>query len=89
MHMLQVAEVATSFDDDGILMRFMNSPTEGNGLRLAMWRLQRAGCSWHTCIRLFFLPIDESGLVHTADQVHFGMLLMILCSSCTAGPRLM
>eukprot|EP00775_Hariotina_reticulata_P010678 gene10678-10837_t len=29
----KVAEVATLFDDDGILMRFMNSPTEGNGLR--------------------------------------------------------
>eukprot|EP00879_Flechtneria_rotunda_P000381 GHRR01000473.1.p2 GENE.GHRR01000473.1~~GHRR01000473.1.p2 ORF type:complete len:470 (+),score=208.18 GHRR01000473.1:347-1756(+) len=29
----KVAEIATMFDDDGILMRFMNSPTEGNGIR--------------------------------------------------------
>ena len=29
----KVAEVATMFDDDGILMRFMNSPVQGNGLR--------------------------------------------------------
>ena len=29
----KVAEVATMFDDDGILMRFMNSPIDGSGLR--------------------------------------------------------
>jgi hypothetical protein len=29
----KVAEVATMFDDDGILMRFMNSPVDGSGLR--------------------------------------------------------
>jgi hypothetical protein len=26
-------QVATLFDDDGIMVRFMNSPTEGNGIR--------------------------------------------------------
>ncbi|KIZ02628.1 hypothetical protein MNEG_5332 [Monoraphidium neglectum] len=31
----RVAEVATLFDDDGILVRFMNSPVEGNGIRSA------------------------------------------------------
>ncbi|WIA39813.1 hypothetical protein OEZ86_005866 [Tetradesmus obliquus] len=31
----KVAEIATLFDDDGILVRFMNSPTEGNGVRSA------------------------------------------------------
>jgi len=29
----QVSEVATLFDDDGILVRFMNSNVEGNGIR--------------------------------------------------------
>lgn len=29
----RVAEVATLFDDDGILVRFMNSSVEGNGIR--------------------------------------------------------
>jgi hypothetical protein len=34
----KVAEVATLFDDDGILMRFMNSNLEGNGLRwVRLW----------------------------------------------------
>jgi hypothetical protein len=28
-------QVATLFDDDGILVRFMNSPVEGNGIRSA------------------------------------------------------
>ena len=27
------AQVATLFDDDGIVVRFMNSNTEGNGIR--------------------------------------------------------
>jgi hypothetical protein len=27
------SQVATLFDDDGILVRFMNSTTEGNGIR--------------------------------------------------------
>ncbi|MCJ1303502.1 hypothetical protein MMC08_006312 [Hypocenomyce scalaris] len=31
----KVAEVATLFDDDGIVVRFMNSPTQGNGIRNA------------------------------------------------------
>lgn len=31
----KVAEVATLFDDDGIMVRFMNSRTEGNGIRNA------------------------------------------------------
>jgi hypothetical protein len=31
--LLQVAEIATLFDDDGILVRFMNSNTEGNSVR--------------------------------------------------------
>ncbi|KIY91626.1 hypothetical protein MNEG_16338, partial [Monoraphidium neglectum] len=31
----RAAEVATLFDDDGILVRFMNSPVEGNGIRSA------------------------------------------------------
>lgn len=31
----RVAEVATLFDDDGILVRFMNSSVEGNGIRSA------------------------------------------------------
>lgn len=31
----KVAEVATLFDDDGIVVRFMNSRTEGNGIRNA------------------------------------------------------
>lgn len=29
----KVAEVATLFDDDGILVRFMNSNEQGNGIR--------------------------------------------------------
>jgi hypothetical protein len=29
------SQVATLFDDDGILVRFMNSPAEGNGVRSA------------------------------------------------------
>ena len=29
----RVADVATMFDDDGILVRFMNGTTEGNGIR--------------------------------------------------------
>ena len=29
----RVADVATLFDDDGILVRFMNGTTEGNGIR--------------------------------------------------------
>ncbi|KAK9804310.1 hypothetical protein WJX72_006229 [[Myrmecia] bisecta] len=29
----KVSEVATLFDDDGILVRFMNSPVQGNGIR--------------------------------------------------------
>jgi hypothetical protein len=29
----KVSEVATLFDDDGILVRFMNSPVEGNSIR--------------------------------------------------------
>ena len=29
----RVADVATLFDDDGILVRFMNGTTEGNGVR--------------------------------------------------------
>lgn len=29
----KVSEVATLFDDDGILVRFMNSTVEGNGIR--------------------------------------------------------
>jgi hypothetical protein len=33
--LLQVAEIATLFDDDGILVRFMNSNTEGNSVRWA------------------------------------------------------
>ncbi|DBA79815.1 hypothetical protein WJX77_002304 [Trebouxia sp. C0004] len=31
----KVAEVATLFDDDGIVVRFMNSPIQGNGIRNA------------------------------------------------------
>lgn len=31
----KVAEVATLFDDDGIVVRFMNSQTQGNGIRNA------------------------------------------------------
>ncbi|GBF92690.1 hypothetical protein Rsub_05059 [Raphidocelis subcapitata] len=31
----RVAEIATLFDDDGILVRFMNSNVEGNGIRSA------------------------------------------------------
>lgn len=30
---VQVAEISTLFDDDGILVRFMNSNTEGNAVR--------------------------------------------------------
>jgi hypothetical protein len=29
----QVAEISTLFDDDGILVRFMNSDTQGNAVR--------------------------------------------------------
>jgi hypothetical protein len=29
----QVAEISTLFDDDGILVRFMNSNTQGNAVR--------------------------------------------------------
>jgi hypothetical protein len=32
-YLQQVAEIATLFDDDGILVRFMNSNTEGNQVR--------------------------------------------------------
>jgi hypothetical protein len=32
----RVADVATLFDDDGILVRFMNGTTEGNGIRDSM-----------------------------------------------------
>lgn len=31
----RVAEIATMFDDDGIVVRFMNSRTEGNGIKSA------------------------------------------------------
>jgi hypothetical protein len=34
--LLQVAEIATLFDDDGILVRFMNSNTEGNSVRCVL-----------------------------------------------------
>ena len=40
----KVAEVATLFDDDGILMRFMNSPMEGNGLRWVSGRREGSCC---------------------------------------------
>jgi hypothetical protein len=33
----KVAEVATLFDQDGITIRFLNSPAQGNGIR---WGLQ-------------------------------------------------
>jgi hypothetical protein len=33
----KVSEVATLFDDDGILVRFMNSPVEGNSIRCGGW----------------------------------------------------
>jgi hypothetical protein len=35
--MEQVAEVSTLFDDDGILVRFMNSDTQGNAVMLMLW----------------------------------------------------
>jgi hypothetical protein len=37
---VQVSEVATLFDDDGILVRFMNSDVQGNSVR---WDLRGGG----------------------------------------------
>lgn len=37
----KVSEVATMFDDDGILVRFMNSPVQGNSIR---WGGRVGGC---------------------------------------------
>lgn len=52
---VQVSEVATLFDDDGILVRFMNSDVQGNSVRWAgpgVGRGRRgAGASCRHCSR--------------------------------------
>ena len=45
----RVADVATMFDDDGILVRFMNGTIEGNGIRDSASAAQLISqASWHS-----------------------------------------
>jgi hypothetical protein len=43
--LFQVAEIATLFDDDGILVRFMNSTTEGNCVRWVLHMSCHQSCT--------------------------------------------
>uniref|UniRef100_A0A383VTZ6 VWFA domain-containing protein n=2 Tax=Tetradesmus obliquus TaxID=3088 RepID=A0A383VTZ6_TETOB len=69
----KVAEIATLFDDDGILVRFMNSDKQGNGIRSA------------ADVSALLAGVQYSGLTPLATSMHAKVLQPIVFSLAASG----
>ena len=79
-------QVATLFDDDGIMVRFMNSSTEGNGIRDAaaasalvqqVCRNPRTGCHNSAASSPFTSPVSASAQLTLTSQLIASLLASI------------